>query len=133
MAGARMAGSDKEFDRLVPAIFVEDGRVPRFHVVLERVVESMAAVSQLVPIIVAADDNVFLDGVTRLDALKRRGLTLDKVGKVKDIDAFGQVVPRNASNAGGYRASFTELEAMALSNRCRLQSHSESPAGGDDS
>jgi len=33
-AGARMAGGDKEFDRLVPsAIFVEDGMLPRSHAV----------------------------------------------------------------------------------------------------
>lgn len=47
-AGARMAGGDKEFDRLVPsAIFVEDSMVPRSHAVLESVVESMEALEHL--------------------------------------------------------------------------------------
>lgn len=117
-AGARMAGGDKEFDRLVPsAIFVEDGMVPRSHAVLESVVESMEAVGQLVPIIVAADGNVLLDGVTRLEAAKRLGLPFVTAVKVRDIDTLGQLVLRIVSNADRYRASFTVLEATALSNR----------------
>ena len=117
-AGARMAGGDKEFDRLVPsAIFVEDGMVPRSHAVLESVLESMETVGQLVPIIVAADGNVLLDGVTRLEAAKRLGLPFVTAVKVKDIDTLGQLVLRIVSNADHYRASFTVLEATALSNR----------------
>lgn len=117
-AGARMAGGDKEFDRLVPSsIFVEDGMVPRSHAVLESVVQSMEAVGQLVPIIVAADGNVLLDGATRLEAAKRLGLPFVTAVKVKDIDALGQIVLRIVSNADAYRAQFTVLEATALSNR----------------
>lgn len=117
-AGARMAGGDKEFDRLVPsAIFVEVGIVPRSHAVLESVVESMEALGQLVPIIVAADGNVLLHGVTRLEAAMRLGLPFVTAVKVKDIDTLGQLVLRIVSNADHYRASFTVLEATALSNR----------------
>lgn len=117
-AGARMAGGDKEFDRLVPsAIFVEDGMVPRSHAVLESVVQSMEAVGQLVPILVAAEGNVLLDGATRLEAAKRLGLPFVTAVKVKDVDALGQLVLRIVSNADMYRAQFTVLEATALSNR----------------
>lgn len=117
-AGARMAGGDKEFDRLVPSsIFVEDGMVPRSHAVLESVVQSMEAVGQLVPIIVAAEGNVLLDGATRLEAAKRLGLPFVTAVKVKDVDELGQLVLRIVSNADMYRAQFTVLEATALSNR----------------
>jgi len=117
-AGARMAGGDKEFDRLAPSsIFVEDGMVPRSHAVLESVVQSMEAVGQLVPIIVAAEGNVLLDGATRLEAAKRLGLPFVTAVKVNDVDALGQVVLRIVSNADAYRAQFTVLEATALSNR----------------
>lgn len=117
-AGARMAGGDKEFDRLVPAsIFVEDGMVPRSPAVLESVTASMEAVGQLVPVIVAADGNVLLDGATRLEAAKRLGLPFVMAIKVKDIDALGQLVLRIVSNADHYRASFTVLEAAAHANR----------------
>lgn len=117
-AGARMAGGDKEFDRLVPSsVFVEDGMVPRSHAVLESVVQSMEAVGQLVPIIVAAEGNVLLDGATRLEAAKRLGLPFVTAVKVKDVDELGQLVLRIVSNADMYRAQFTVLEATALSNR----------------
>jgi ParB family chromosome partitioning protein len=93
--------------------------VPRSHAVLESVVQSMEAVGQLVPIIVAADGNVLLDGATRLEAAKRLGLPFVTAVKVKDIDALGQIVLRIVSNADAYRAQFTVLEATALSNRYR--------------
>jgi hypothetical protein len=117
-AGARMVGGDKEFDRLVPSsIFVEDGMVPRSHAVLESVVQSMEAVGQLVPVIIAAEGNLLLDGATRLEAAKRLGLPFVTAVKVRDIDALGQLLLRIVSNADTYRAQFTVLEATALSNR----------------
>ena len=86
-SGARMAGGDKEFDRLSPAsIHLEDGMVPRSHAVLENVRESMRNVGQLVPVIIAADTNVLLDGATRLAAAKELGLPFVTVVKVANLD-----------------------------------------------
>ena len=117
-SGARMAGGDKEFDRLSPAsIHLEDGMVPRSHAVLENVRESMRNVGQLVPVIIAADTNVLLDGATRLAAAKELGLPFVTVVKVANLDELGRIYMRIISNADAYRASFTVLEAVALANR----------------
>jgi len=117
-SGARMAGGDKEFDRLSPAsIHLEDGMVPRSHAVLENVRESMRNVGQLVPVIIAADTNVLLDGATRLAAAKELGLPFVTVMKVANLDELGRIYMRIISNADAYRASFTVLEAVALANR----------------
>jgi hypothetical protein len=104
-AGARMAGGDKEFDRLVPSsIFVEDGMVPRSHAVLESVVQSMEAVGQLVPVIVAAEGNVLLDGATRLEAAKRL-LPLRRA----PVDAA--LAERAVAHARAHAASFGDVVA----------------------
>lgn len=84
----------RSFDRLVlPAIFVEDGMVPRSDDALERMVESMEAVGQLVPIIVVADDNVCSDGVTRQDVMKRRGLPFVKAARSRTSTRSGRWCP----------------------------------------
>ena len=117
-AGARMAGGDKEFDRLAPAaIHLPDGMAPRSHAVLESVRESMRSVGQLVPVIIAADSHVLLDGATRLAAAKELELPFLTVMKVANLDELGRIYMRIVSNADAYRASFTVLEAVALANR----------------
>lgn len=117
-ATARMAGGDKEFDRLVPAaIHVEDGMLPRSHAVFESVRESMRSVGQLVPLLVTADIHVLLYGATRLAAAKKLGLPFVTVVKVANLDELGRIYARIVSNADAYRASFTVLEAVALANR----------------
>jgi len=117
-ASARMAGGDKQFDRLAPAaVFVEEGMVPRSHAVLESVLSTMCNVGQLVPLIVTADTNVLLDGATRLAAAKELGLPFVTVVKVANLDELGRIYLRIISNADAYRASFTVLEAVAVVNR----------------
>ncbi|MGV8969329.1 MAG: hypothetical protein ACOH1J_02655 [Microbacteriaceae bacterium] len=118
---ARIAGGDKELERLKPAaIHVEEGMGPRSFAVFENVRESMRSVGQLVPLIVAADTNVLLDGATRLAAAKELGLPFVLVVKVENLDELGRVYMRIVSNSDAYRSSFTVLEAVALANRYRV-------------
>jgi hypothetical protein len=101
-ASARMAGGDKELERLVPAaIHVEEGMAARSFAVLESVRESMRSVGQLVPLIVAAETNLLLDGATRLAAAKELGLPFVTVVKVANLDQLGRVYTRIVSNADG--------------------------------